>query len=322
MTSWELRLRRWLARDELKGAQLEPLRGDVSLRRYARLRLSEGGSIVAAVYPDELRDTFFRFTATTALLADERVPVPRILEGDAEAGIMLLEDAGTHTLYEAELDWPACLPHLRTAISYLERIRGLDVPAVSALNPPLDADLLWKELELTWSFVLEPQGLVGRSPFKQDLLRALQQLCDELGAVTPVPCHRDFMARNLMLHPDGRLIVIDHQDLRLGPPGYDLASLLHDTLFAPPAVEDPLLDELAWTEQELLQYRRAIVQRMLKIVGTFHRFAAAGSRRYLPLVPLALRRSLENLAALPETAELAPELRGLWHSALAVERTA
>ena len=35
--------------------------------------------------------------------------------------------------------------------------------------------------------------------------------------------------------------MLDHQDLRLGPPFYDLASLLNDTLFPPPDAEEALL---------------------------------------------------------------------------------
>ena len=57
-----------------------------------------------------------------------------------------------------------------------------------------------------------------------------------------MPCHRDFMVRNLMpLRGRRGLVVLDHQDLRLGPPLYDLASLLNDTLFPPPEAEEALL---------------------------------------------------------------------------------
>ena len=73
------------------------------------------------------------------------------------------------------------------------------------------------------------------------LRAALDTLCASLGDEPPVPCHRDFMVRNLMPLPNGALVVLDHQDLRLGPPLYDLASLLNDTLFPPPAAEEALL---------------------------------------------------------------------------------
>jgi hypothetical protein len=321
MSRWESRLERWLSTGSLAGAQLEPLPGDVSPRRYARIRQADGRTVIAAVYPAELASTFSRFIATTDLLAEHRIPVPEIYRCDAEAGVMLLEDAGDQTLYEADLMWESCLHHLREAAALLARIRTLDPGVVSRLNPPLDADLLWRELELTWCLVLEPQGLVGSAAFTEALRDALRRLCRELGEAPPVPCHRDYMARNLMLRPGGRLTVIDHQDLRLGPPGYDLASLLNDSLFPPPSAVRTIVEETLAGDEELLLYRRATVQRTLKIVGTFHRFATAGSTRYLSLVPHAMRRALEVLEGLPETAHLVEDLRLLWRDSVVVEET-
>ena len=58
--------------------------------------------------------------------------------------------------------------------------------------------------------------------------------------------------------------MLDHQDLRLGPPRYDLASLLNDSLFPPPELEARLvraaLGEEA-TAEDFLDYHRAAAQR-------------------------------------------------------------
>jgi aminoglycoside/choline kinase family phosphotransferase len=107
--------------------------------------------------------------------------------------------------------------------------------------------------------------------------------------------------------------VLDHQDLRLGPPGYDLASLLNDSLFPPPEIADPLRRVAGVDERA---YRLAAVQRTLKAVGTFAAFAARGSPQHLPLVGPTLRRCLENLQALPEGWGLATRLRRLWHDTI------
>jgi aminoglycoside/choline kinase family phosphotransferase len=110
------------------------------------------------------------------------------------------------------------------------------------------------------------------------------------------------MARNLVPAGAGGVAVLDFQDLRLGPPAYDLASLLNDSFFAPPELERRALAGAAGRGVDALGYRRAVVQRCLKAVGTFVAFAARGKRRHLPLVPPTLERALRAAAGVPETA--------------------
>jgi aminoglycoside/choline kinase family phosphotransferase len=133
------------------------------------------------------------------------------------------------------------------------------------------------------------------------------------------------MARNLVPRPRPRpaasgdeaaLVVLDHQDLRLGPPGYDLASLLNDSLFPPAELEEGWLARvLPPGEAPRLAYHRAAAQRTLKAVGTFAAFARRGSDRHLPLIPPTLERALYHLGRLPEGRKLAPELERRWRQA-------
>ena len=60
------------------------------------------------------------------------------------------------------------------------------------------------------------------------LLEEFERLVTPLAAEPRVLCHRDYHSRNLMVH-DGRLVVIDFQDARMGPATYDLVSLLRDS---------------------------------------------------------------------------------------------
>jgi len=130
--------------------------------------------------------------------------------------------------------------------------------------------------------------------------------------------------RNLMPfpRPQGRqgpaqiIAVLDHQDLRLGPPGYDLASLLNDTLFPPPAAEEELLAAAAPTAGQRLGYHRAAAQRVLKAVGTYAAFARRGADRHLPLIPGTLARGLGHLGRLPEGEEIAGALAAAWRPVL------
>jgi hypothetical protein len=310
----------WLAARGLAPLELAALAGDVSPRLYFRVRFAPATapaeSVVAAFYPPAARAACARFLASGRLMAAAGVRVPETLAADSDAGVMLLEDLGARTLYEfAPGDWRTLGPYLEAAVRTLDRLRQLPPGEVAALNPPLDAELLRRELEQTWRVFLEPRGLLADAALARELGELLDRICGELGAEPRQPCHRDFMARNLvpLAATPAQVAVLDHQDLRLGPPGYDLASLLNDSLFPPAALAERLRQAAGVGERS---YRLAAVQRTLKAVGTFAAFAARGSPRHLPLVAPTLERCVENLEALGEDQALAARLRRLWRPAI------
>lgn len=310
----------WLAGRGLRPLQIRPLPGDVSPRRYHRLELAGGATVILAVYPPDLADVCRRFLRTSELLTGAGVRVPAIVAHDCARGWTVVEDLGAATLYDlAGRPWAELTPYYRSAVEAIAAITALP-PAVAAelaaLSPPLDEALLRRELTQTWTELLVPRGLTGDGRTAAALAAAFDRLCAELAAAPPAPCHRDLMARNLVPLPGPAVGVLDHQDLRLGPPFYDLASLLNDSLFPPPAVVEPLLAGCLRGEANRLRYRRAAAQRTLKAAGTFAAFARRGSDRHLGLIPPTLARAREHLAGLPETAEVAGELRALWRSAL------
>jgi aminoglycoside/choline kinase family phosphotransferase len=306
-------IERWLGEIGLRARRVEPLTGDISLRRYFRAHLADGTSGIVAYYPIKLRPVCRRFRLTSALFAQAGVPVPAVRAADCRRGLMLVEDVGARTLYdEAERSWERLAPVYRRAAEYVRRIQELPAATLDALNPRLDGALLRWELKKSWELVLVPDGLAGDAETAPRFQAALDALCEELGrAERLVPCHRDFMPRNLMLR-DGELLVLDHQDTRLGPPGYDLASLLNDSLFPPHALEDELLAALLPTPEGALAYRRAVVQRAIKAVGNYRDFARRGFDRHLPLVRPTLARAWRWFAHVPELAALRPALQTGW----------
>lgn len=311
----------WLQDWGLAPRQIDSLTGDVSLRRYFRAHLGDGTTAIVAYYPVQLRPVCRRFRLTTALLDEAGVPVPAIRRADCKRGLMLLEDSGDQTLYDAPLrDWETLAPTYRRAVDYLQRIQALPRERVATLNVWLDATLLRWELKKSWELVLVPRGLVGPPDVERAFAAALETLCAELGNAERLrPAHRDFMPRNLMLRGSDRareLIVLDHQDLRLGPPAYDLASLLNDSLFPPRALEDELIAALHPGEQGALDYRRAVVQRAIKAVGNYSDFARRGFDRHLNLVAPTLARAWRWFGEVPELRAVQPALRPFWEAEL------
>ncbi|MDX1382003.1 MAG: phosphotransferase [Thermoanaerobaculia bacterium] len=298
----------------VKGFRVRLLGGDVSPRRYFRVAAGDD-SFIVAVYPEEIREAAARFETTTRLLESIGVVVPRILEIDLAVGLMLLEDAGEETLFDRSgVDWEALAAALAQARGIVERIQTLAPAAIDAVNPRLDGVALMRELQMTWDLYLEPESLCGEGTFRQALHACLEELCRELGREDAVPCHRDFMARNLIPRSDGELLVLDHQDLRMGPKHYDLASLTNDSLFLSSDRQRRVLGSEIVSRPS---FRRSAAQRSLKIAGTFVSFAQRGSPRYLPWVGRCLARGAAYLSTLPEAEGLEEELRRLWQADLA-----
>ncbi len=307
----------WLAGIGYSPREILNLAGDVSLRCYARVVLEDGTTAVLATYPDEVREVCSRFLRTGELLAGAGVRVPRVFAASCDQGWMLLEDLGPQTLGDQrERPWSELRLYFARALELVGRIAALPADTVAGLNPMLGRDLLRRELAQTWDLFLVPRGLTGGRALTKAFDAALDLLCERLGDEAPVPCHRDFMVRNLMplrsdQAPADGLVVLDHQDLRLGPPAYDLASLLNDTLFPPAEIEEELL-AAAGADRE--SYHRAAAQRTLKAVGTYTKFSLRGVHRHLPLIPPTLARCLDHLSRIPEGAPLAGDLGRLWRS--------
>lgn len=310
----EARARDWLAQRLPSALQVRRLPGDVSTRRYLRVETPSGERKILAWYPEDQRGSLERFCVTTRLLADAGIPVPEILDVALDDGWMLVQDVGERTLFDLrDRGWPFLAPRVCEAARLAARLATVELPEAGGLLGPLDGAALAAELEMTWDEFLIPSGLDRAVGLGRELDSALTQILSRLEDAPRVPCHRDFMARNLVpAEAETTLFVLDHQDLRPGPAGYDLASLLNDSLFPDRGLVTELLE--ATTAVTRAGYDPCVVQRTLKIVGTFRRFARSGSPRYLELIPPSLTRCVDALARLESMGgpELARDLRRHW----------
>jgi aminoglycoside/choline kinase family phosphotransferase len=325
-------LAEWLLAHGFGLREARPLRGDVSPRHYQRLVAGDGRTAILALYPAEIRDQHAGFARSTEILAAAGVPVPRVLAADGARGWMLVEDLGEPTLADLEdRPWSELAAWFEDAAALAARIAALPALAASELNPPLDRELMAREMAQTRRFLLAaaPEApatttsTAGSGASRHLTLApadaldaALDELCTRLAAEPPVPCHRDFMARNLMPQGPGRVAVLDHQGLRLGPPAYDLASLLNDTLFPTADLERRLVERYFPGPAGRLRYHRAAAQRTWKAAGTYAAFAHRGSDRYVRLIAPTVRRFLRHFGGTPEGRPLAVTLERAWAGAL------
>ncbi len=296
-------------------AEVEPLAPDASVRRFYRLRRPHGASVVALVDPEGGPPALTRLILAADLLASIGVPVPRVLDRDESLSALLLEDLGDRLLADALPDLPA--GEARRAWREAGRIAARIARDGSPLVPPghplaepiLGYDRLRAELafftvhDVTARRGIEDRGLLA------DLGRLLDRVADACARPARQLAHRDFHARNLLLRENGTLGVVDFQDLLFAPPGYDLASLLHDPYTDLP---DELGAEAAagYLEEAggdlpdpraLDSWPFVVLQRMLKAIGTYAYQARRMDRpRFARYIPVAEQRALAAARQMPD----------------------
>jgi len=315
----------------------EKLAGDASMRQYFRVHLPDGRHYVVARYPEPFDPTTHPYCDVTALFLKAGLPVPMILDADGERAMMLLEDLGDLRLQDW-LPWASIEERraaYREAVELILRIQDATALAreCGSVASRLAFDVEKLEGELHFFFVNFFERYLGLSldPERAERLHEeFRQMATELAAIPRVLTHRDFHSRNLMWHRD-RLYIIDHQDARLGPPSYDLASLLGDPYVE---LEEVLIEEMLelflqekargeerWSSERCQMFRRELelmsLQRLLKATGTYaYQTAVLSNSVYVPYIPRALQRAarvlfrLERFPALQEVFDeiIAPAL--------------
>jgi aminoglycoside/choline kinase family phosphotransferase len=298
-----------------------PLTPDASTREYYRLQ-NDGISSVACLYPEPFEDGGLHpYVDVTRLFESGGVRVPRILEIDGPLGIILLEDVGDSILREvlAGVDGKERAGLLNKAIGIIADIQAT---TISASNSNSIASRLAFDFEkLDWELNFFRQHYFGSlrddsSALDEDAVTEMTEVARRLSERVVTITHRDFHAANIMVAGDGELVVIDHQDARMGTISYDIVSLLLDRIDQVPEDEylfemiRRFLDErsrrnLPQVEfgEFLIEFKLQSIQRCLKAIGTFSYQTAvrgkAGYTKYIPPMLEVVIRSAESLDQYP-----------------------
>jgi aminoglycoside/choline kinase family phosphotransferase len=302
-----------------RSPRVVPLTGDASDRRYYRVLVADGPSVVVSLYPGPIDVDTLSFVNVARLLEAMPVPIPTVLGTAGDLGVIALEDLGDVTL-QAHLGAASPAEHAalyRQAVALIATLqqRGAELQSPDYLPYGIAFDvekLTWELDFFTKHFVEAYRGVVIPPAAREELRQAFATLVNELTAEPRVLCHRDYHSRNLMLH-HGRLYIIDFQDARMGPDTYDLVSLLRDSYVDLP---ERTVDELiayflalkgqTGTEAAFKQRFNAMaLQRNLKALGTFgYQTTTRRNPVYIQYIPRTLKYVRDNLAHLPRFAPI------------------
>ncbi len=275
------------------------IKSDGSTRNFCRV-LCDGVPLCIAVGPAD-RDTRSLTESRSAALIGRHlfaqgVVVPQVFAWDESSGVILSEDAGDirlhdqvgalHSLYaDQNIGREEFLRNLEQLYrEVVEKLCHMQIAGRKGFDSSwcydsgfYDRDVMLQResgyfYEAFWKNLLQEDERPAVLEEFQDLAKmAGEGDCDFF-------LHRDFQSRNIMLAADG-VRFIDYQAGRIGPLGYDLASLLLDPYAnIPEGVQERILQYYLQILQQhhpvdedafLKQYSYLAVQRNLQIIGAF-----------------------------------------------------
>jgi hypothetical protein len=265
----------FLARHGWEGAEIRPLAGDASFRRY--FRIHRGGETAVLMDAPPPHEDPRPFVVVAEWLAEAGLSAPRIIARDLDRGLLLLDDFGDARLRETlDTDPEREIQLYELAVDLLVHLHRR--PPMPGLRPH-GLDQWLDELQLFPNWYCPALGLDvdtdGFGAAWSDVLQAV-----EAGGFPPVTVLRDFHAENIMLvgGRDGirHFGLLDFQDAVVGHPAYDLASVLEDARRdVAPSTERAMLDRYMHTAGCGPAFESAYwtlaAQRNTRILGVFTR---------------------------------------------------
>ena len=285
-----------------RGPVLTPLAGDASTRRYFRYE-SPNGPRVLCRYPN--LSQLKRFVNANQLYRTLELPVPRLISIRPRELEIVQGDLGDETLEKAlAANDPASAALCEQAVDFLAWIGPAAKRAEYLLPQPLFARGRFEMNFFLAKFVAHHPTAAKDKPSIVRLRSELRDLLQRIDRLPAVLCHRDYHRRNLMVTRRGgkpQLVIIDHQDTRLGPVNYDLASFLYDSYGTFPARQRTKLAGRLGADLADPAFRLPALQRSLKALGTFglHVYEKKNSY-YTKAIPVTICHAREHLEKLDD----------------------
>jgi N-acetylmuramate 1-kinase len=301
----------FLARHGYGGAVRTALAGDASARRYERLRGGPAPAILMHCPPQISVEPFLH---VAGWLHRWRLSAPQVRAADAESGHVLLEDLGDDLFSRVLAQGGDERALYAAAVDLLVFLQGCPPPEGL---PAYDDAWLLREAALLTEWYAPDAPADDYRAIWQDLLPHARVGGDGFVYV-------DYHADNLLWLPGreghARVGLLDFQDARLGPPAYDLVSLLEDARRdVPPALAEAMIERYLAVRPDLdsqafrAAYALLGAQRNAKILGLFSRLARRdGKPAYLALLPRVaghLKRDLEHPLLAPLRAWFADHVK-------------
>jgi NDP-sugar pyrophosphorylase family protein/aminoglycoside/choline kinase family phosphotransferase len=279
-------------------------------RKYYRIKHNDHTAVLMKCTEND--PDFDRHIEYTTFFRTHEVPVPTLITAEPETKTAFFEDLGDLSLYS----WLKC-PRLSEEVEEMYR-RVLDIliaihtTATTHLHQcPLLNDRVFDYEYLRWEttyfFEQFVEGLQNRKIESASALNdEFHQLAFMVDSYPKTIVHRDFQSQNIMVTKGGIPRILDYQGARIGPPAYDVVSLLWDPYFR---LEDSLRDKLLNYYVSRVyegisfesEFRKTLIpcrlQRHMQALGAYGFLSSVKGKHYfLKHVPEGLRLLREDIS--------------------------
>ncbi len=204
-------------------------------RKYYRIR--KGDKSVVLMHCNSDDPDFERQIEYTRFFLKHSIPVPELIEVEPEKKQAIFEDAGDISLYS----YLKC-PREETEIENIYR-QVIDVMVMihtEATEHAAESPLLRERIFDYEYFRWETEYFIKRFAegirnIKVENISSLEKefhhLASKADSFPKTIIHRDFQSQNIIITKNQKLRIIDYQGIRIGPPAYDVASILRDPYY-------------------------------------------------------------------------------------------
>lgn len=281
-----------------------------SNRRYYRKK--EGKDSVVLVRYSEDDPDFERHITYTKFFRSQDIPVPELLHVDITRRTALFEDLGDISLYS----WLKCKrrdDHIEAiyqkVLEILIKIHHISKNVLKEC--PMLQERIFDYEHFRWEaeYFLERflNGVMGIYLKNDNALKEeLERLASYADSFQKTVIHRDFQSQNIMIK-NGIPRLIDYQGARIGPPAYDLASILWDPYYR---LEDRVRERLLRYYIENIEYNekdfiRSLsicrIQRHMQALGAYGFLSKVKGKRYFAkFIPNCLNYLKEEIISLKD----------------------
>ena len=299
--------------------KLKKITSDASFREFFRLYKGKKTSIIVTAKKEKFKN-LIAYSAVNKFLKKNGIHAPKLISQHFKEGIMEIEDFGDKTLlYNFKKSknklslYKKCVDVI-LKIQKIKPVKKIKFGSNKFLNlKSYNRASLHRESNLFLNWYLP--GVIGKKKsikYKKIIKGELDKIYKKIFYKNKFLVHRDFHVSNIIQNKK-KLGVIDTQDVILGNPMYDLASLLDDVRVKVPAkiknkIFEYYLSKCSVKKKQISflknDFHILSIQRNLKILGIFYRLFKRDNKsqylKYLPytwsLIELRMKnRIFENL---------------------------
>ena len=280
--------------------KLKKIRSDASFREFFSLKKGNKTSIIVTAKKEKFNN-LITYSAINKFLRGKGIHTPKTISQHFSEGIMEIEDFGDNTLFHSIRKSKNIFPYYKKSVNVilkLQKIKPINKIKIKS-NRNLKFDNynlknLHKDSDLFLNWYLP--GVLGKrksKKFKKKIKIELNKLYKQIYFKNKFIVHRDFHVSNIM-PVKSKLGIIDTQDVILGNPLYDVASLIDDVRIEIPL---PIKNKIFQYYAKKSSLKKNIyflkndfdilsVQRNLKILGIFYRLNKRDKKpQYLKYLP-------------------------------------